>query len=139
MSLWNEYSGSLPSLHNAKYAKFTASLLYTLYLPQAVPSLSPLHLPSLSLLIAPTLHSPALLCFPHSLPSFAILFSCMLFFKYLSSFSPFPLSSLSTCPPQPSSHPCIRLFSPPSPLFFSLSPCSVKAVPATLCSQYPLI
>lgn len=86
--LWNESSGSLPSLHNTKYAKFTALLLFTLYLPQAFPLLSPLHLPFL------------FTCSSHSsfyclvmLPTFS---SCLLplssafccFSKYSSSFCP---------------------------------------------------
>ena len=68
----------------------------------------------LSLLPAPTLHSPALLCLPHSLPSFAIIFSFVLYFKVLFLFflrfqsHLFPLASRT-------------LFSPLC-LFFPLSP-----------------
>lgn len=45
-----------------------------------------------SLLAAPTLHSTALSCFPHSLPSFAIFYSFLLFFKVFFLF--FSLSYL---------------------------------------------
>lgn len=75
------------------------------------------------------------------LPSFSTL--CC-FSKCFLSFSPFPTPSLSTCPLQPYSHPNIHLRSPSEPslslsLSLSVYPCSVRAVPATLCSQYPLI
>lgn len=75
----------------------------------------------LSLLTAPTLHSPSLLCFLCSLPSFAILSYFVLFFKVflLSFFFPFPTASISTCPLQPYSHPDIHLLSPLSLLFLS--------------------
>lgn len=137
--LWNEYSGSLPSLHNTKYAKFTAPLLYTLYLPQAFPLLSPLHLPFLftrsshssfyCLVMLPTFSSflsppsSAFCCFSKYFSSFFSL-SYLIYF-HLSSAAFFSYLYPSIFPSEPS--------------LFPLSPCSLKAVPATLCSQYPLI
>lgn len=76
----------------------------------------------LSLLTTPTLQFPALLCFPHSLPSFAILFNFMLFSKHFSSFNPFPTTYISTCPRKRHSHPCTHHISPTQSLFLLLSP-----------------
>lgn len=113
-----------------------AFLLYTILnmqnsqLPCFIPSISLKPFPYLAhsichffLLAAPTLHSTVLPCYASHilflpLPSSSA-FCC--FSKYFSSFSSFPTSSISTCPLQPSSHPCIHLFPPLSLLFFSLS------------------
>lgn len=136
MHVW---STSLPSLHNTKYATFTAPLPDTLYLPQALPSLSRLHLPSLS-----THSHSSLSCFV-VLPAFSSFLCHPLQFHVVLG-STFPLflyflSFISTCPLQAYSHPYIHLF-PPLSLFLAppqYHPCDVKAIPATLCFQYSLI
>lgn len=99
---------------------------------------------SLSLSTAPTLHFPALLCFPRSPPSLAVLFNFMLFFK-VPLFTPFSylvlfqlvLSNLALIPA--SVHFLLSASVISLPLSPFVSPRSVKAVPATFCSQYPLI
>lgn len=109
-----------------------AFLLYTTLnmqnsqLPCFIPSISLKPFPHLahsichlSLLAAPTLHTPALLCFLHSLPSPSSSALCC-FSKYFPSFSLFPTSSISTCPLQPYSHPYI--YFPLWAFSFSLSP-----------------
>ena len=75
-------------------------------------------------------------------PSFCLPSSVFMLLRkvFSPSFPPLPLSSVSTCPPQPHSHPRIHPFFPSEPVPLSqYHPRSVKAVPATLCSQYPLI
>lgn len=136
-----------------------AFLLYTMQNMQN--SQLPCFIPSISLKPFPHLaHSICHLSLSifSQLPLFILLLccaSCVLFLPspsssalccFLSIFPLFPThptSSISTCPLQPYSHPYIHPFPPLSLLVFSFSlsvtPCSVKAVPATLCSQYPLI